>query len=333
MTIHSAAAPRLRQQLEALGLPAEELFAAAGLDGVHLRGEARAPRVAFLQVKAEASRRLRDPCLGFRLGASTDVATFESYGAALSHAGTLGEALALGRRFLPVWEEGNSVHLEERPGAVRLVYRNQGASPLADSIDSQQSVVFIGALASRLLGTRFPITLGCAGPRPRHDACLRAAEAAGCALRFRAEAWYLELPQEAMAAPLPGAHPAVGKLLRRELEREFVALGAGDDLRGRLREALRKGLGLGWGTAQVAVALRTPLRTLQAQLAAQGTSLRQERDAVRLELAEALLGDGELSIEEVARRVGFDSLPGFSRFFRRSTGRPPSVHRGRRGQR
>ena len=69
------------------------------------------------------------------------------------------------------------------------------------------------------------------------------------------------------------------------------------------------------------------VRVLQKRLHAAGTCYSQRLDAVRVAFAVTLLRDGDLSVEEVGRRVGFGSLPGFSRFFTAQTGSPPSRHR------
>jgi transcriptional regulator GlxA family with amidase domain len=71
------------------------------------------------------------------------------------------------------------------------------------------------------------------------------------------------------------------------------------------------------------------VRSLQKHLHARGTSYSARLDAVRVALATTLLRDTSMSIAEICHRVGFDSLPGFSRFFTMQTGTPPSQHRRR----
>ncbi len=58
-----------------------------------------------------------------------------------------------------------------------------------------------------------------------------------------------------------------------------------------------------------------------------GLTLIQQRDAIRLERAKRLLGQG-LAISEVAGRTGFDDANYFSRWFKRHTGVPPSRYPG-----
>jgi len=52
----------------------------------------------------------------------------------------------------------------------------------------------------------------------------------------------------------------------------------------------------------------------------------------RLASAARLLRDTDARVEEVGRSVGYDSLPAFSRAFRRQWGVPPSAARGGAGR-
>ena len=68
-------------------------------------------------------------------------------------------------------------------------------------------------------------------------------------------------------------------------------------------------------------------RTLQAQLAAVGTSFRDELNRAKRDRAEALLRDPSLKIAAIAFEVGCSSPAHFSTWFKRVTGRSPSAFR------
>jgi AraC-like DNA-binding protein len=70
-------------------------------------------------------------------------------------------------------------------------------------------------------------------------------------------------------------------------------------------------------------------RTLQRRLGEEGTTFRQVLAGTRLQLAEALLADGDLPVTAVALRLGFSETAAFSRAFRRWTGESPSARRRR----
>jgi len=58
-----------------------------------------------------------------------------------------------------------------------------------------------------------------------------------------------------------------------------------------------------------------------------GHVLKQFVDGVRCRMAQDLLAHSDLRVGEIARDVGFDDIYGFSRFFKRVTGRSPRAYR------
>jgi AraC family transcriptional regulator, regulatory protein of adaptative response / methylphosphotriester-DNA alkyltransferase methyltransferase len=74
--------------------------------------------------------------------------------------------------------------------------------------------------------------------------------------------------------------------------------------------------------------LATSRRQLQRVLAeVGGTSFRQLLTEVRMRRARAALANGEGSVREVARSVGYDQAADFTKAFRRYHGVPPSRFR------
>lgn len=328
-TIHQVACLQLGHQLEALGLAAAEVFARAGLEPIHIRGEVRAPFDLYVAAKGVAARLLGDPFLGFRLAAMTNIADLDAYGAALVHAPTIGDALTLGLGFLPVWSDGFRLVLSHGPSTFTLLHECASTgNPQADQIEAQQTMLFL-ANCFRQLGGQAAASqwISCMGPAPRDRRVLRAAATAERVWQFSADAWSLELPRAVLACPLWAAHPALTGVLRGHLERERETLGDPPDLRVRLRETIQRGLARGWTQKDVATALGLSVRSLQRQLHALNTDYSEQLHAVRMALAEALLRDTEISVEEVCHRVGFASLAGFSRFFAARSGVAPSQFR------
>ena len=73
----------------------------------------------------------------------------------------------------------------------------------------------------------------------------------------------------------------------------------------------------------VADELRMNPRTLQRHLAAWGLSFNEVLDDLRHRRAMAYLSDGQLSITDVAFRLGYADAAHFTRAFRRWTGKAP----------
>lgn len=111
--------------------------------------------------------------------------------------------------------------------------------------------------------------------------------------------------------------------LRREADALLRAL-PDDPFIAKVRGAL--GLGLSAGTPssrQVADMVGVSEQVLRARLRSRGTSLRLLLDSVRRQLALEYLQARELSIGEVATRLGFPSSSAFGRAFRRWAGCTP----------
>lgn len=74
------------------------------------------------------------------------------------------------------------------------------------------------------------------------------------------------------------------------------------------------------------IAGTTP-RTLQRRVAACGTSLRQVVDRARFRMARDWLRDPDVSVTDIALRLGYSDSTAFTRAFHRLAGMSPSTYR------
>jgi AraC-like DNA-binding protein len=74
---------------------------------------------------------------------------------------------------------------------------------------------------------------------------------------------------------------------------------------------------------QLARIVNVAPRTLARYLEAEGTRFRELALEVRTERARRLLGQGELSVTQIAYRLGYGDVASFVRCFRSRTGRTP----------
>ncbi|MCA1187015.1 MULTISPECIES: AraC family transcriptional regulator [unclassified Saccharopolyspora] len=89
--------------------------------------------------------------------------------------------------------------------------------------------------------------------------------------------------------------------------------------------------GVRLGMEDVARKLHTTARTLHRKLNAEGTSFQSVRDEVRAALAEGMLRDGALSVDDIAIRLGYAEAASFIHAFKRWTGTTPMSYARRRG--
>ncbi|MBL8683056.1 MAG: helix-turn-helix domain-containing protein [Myxococcales bacterium] len=318
----------LYRELVRLGLPAAKLFDEAGLDAAHRRGEVRPPWSARVSVSAAAARLLDDPCLGFDLAGTIEIAEQGVFTAALVHAPSMREMLDTALAHLKLWEPHARLDVESDASSTRLYYAHDVDDPLGAAVETQISLVAMSSiLLHRIPALRSSLTLGFACAPPRHARCASTLAKLDVSTRFHQPRWYAEIPTAFVDEKLPGAHPVVNKLLHERIAREHARQRGQSSFLERLRSALREGFERRWSAGDIAAALELSTRTLQHRLKAHGTSLTQQQTLVRIELARTLLARREHTVEEVASRVGFDSLAAFSRFFRRHTGLAPSSFR------
>jgi len=149
-------------------------------------------------------------------------------------------------------------------------------------------------------------------------------------IRFTAGTNTMVLSAVDAARTLPGADAALSAIVRRRLDGPLSNAMPTDaaPLSARVRRMLMEDLGQATLTADsVARTLAMSRRTLTRQLAAEGTSFRAMYDAVRSELARALLQDRSLSIADVAFFLQYSEPAAFHRSFRRWTGQTPQDYR------
>ncbi|HEV7686918.1 MAG TPA: AraC family transcriptional regulator [Acidimicrobiia bacterium] len=129
------------------------------------------------------------------------------------------------------------------------------------------------------------------------------------------------------AAPLPQAHVetmrACVDACTALLERRMARRGTSARVRARLLERPDVKPTM----AMVASDLHMEERTLRRHLVAEGTSFSELLDEVHETLATQLLALPSMTVEEVARRLGYADGPTFSHAFKRWTGTSPSVWR------
>ncbi len=116
----------------------------------------------------------------------------------------------------------------------------------------------------------------------------------------------------------------LGALLQRQIELLHARLDATCSYSDRLKSRLRETLPRLPDMAEVARALDLSERSLRRRLSDEGTTFSQVLEQSQAELAHELLDRPGVSVKEVAFELGFDTVSGFYRAFRRWTGRSPA---------
>jgi AraC-like DNA-binding protein len=148
-----------------------------------------------------------------------------------------------------------------------------------------------------------------------------AAAAPGHQVAFGA-ASQMRLRGAGLDRPLPGADVAVARTFERRLQERRRPTPPRSSTAVRTRAALLDALPARASAQTAAAALHLSPRTLRRRLAEEGTSFQQVADTLLQELAVDLLRQ-DLSVTEVAARLGYAEIASFTRAFRRWTGLSP----------
>ena len=147
-------------------------------------------------------------------------------------------------------------------------------------------------------------------------------------VQFDAPSTRLAMPAQWMEVPSLYSNPVMHESALAQLDTLARRLESPEFLLTRVAQAVEAGGDGGLSLREAARHLRVSRRTLIRRLAEAGSSYREMRDAHRRTRAQALLEDGELSIGEVARRVGYEDQSNFARACQRWFGAAPrSVRR------
>jgi AraC-like DNA-binding protein len=149
-----------------------------------------------------------------------------------------------------------------------------------------------------------------------------------CPLRFGQPGSKVKFHKRDLVLPVNHADETLAGYLSEHAEHVLRNLTTGNSLAEEVRSAIWALLSEGPPTLhRVASQLRMPARTLQRRLAGERTSVREEIERIRKDMATAALQDRTKPIEEIAFLLGYAEPSTFYRSFRRWTGKTPHQYR------
>lgn len=302
------------------------LFAKASLSTRDLIDpEARIPLSVAAEILhiAEAAT---GPGLGLRAAEGAIVGDLGIFELVARTCNTLGEAIAAACHYRPLMYDGAELKLVLQDDCAHLRYR------LLDPIASPITFVEF-ALTACVIASRH--ALGFDGlPREvcfTHDEPSYAGEYARifrAPVRFRAAHNEIVFGRRALDFPLSSADPMMHAVLRRYADRLLDLLPTSLPWSRKVERLLRERMDARRPAFDdLPSALHMSERTLRRKLNEEGVHLRELVEQTRREQACRYLASSNLSVSEVAYRVGFSHPPAFHRAFRRWHGVSPLEYR------
>lgn len=315
--------------LERRGVATGRVLEAARISPDQLAGShARVTVDQLIRALQRGAELTGDPALGLELGLAMKPTSHSWYGYALMSAGTVRAACEIGMRYLSVRVSPWRVHMFTEDDVAVMQFEDNLALGDARILVLECFLGGVLRMAEFLHGQ--PLTHPELEFRADYAEPPYHARFAGCLPRVRYGCPRLQArhPVAWLDRPLAFAEPAANREAVAALDDE-LRLVAADDWVERMRAALSRPGAACPDLDAAAAALHVSSRSLRRHLQLRGTTFHDLRDEVRRARAITLLSGSALTIDAIARELGYADAAGFSRAFQRWTGQPPSSYRKR----
>jgi AraC-like DNA-binding protein len=317
---------QLAELLGRWGIPSSELFAGLGLSEAALAEPGAKLSLSLQEKVTERARQLSgEPGIAFALGLQMRIGAHGEVGIAAMTASTIREALEVATRFAPTRTTAIELRLREEGDVAALVIEERAPLGTMRDVVILALTVGIWQISNALTGRQVRGDADFAFEEPEYFQ--RFVGFAPGTIRFGRPANQLLFDAKFLDVPIVMADRATQRVAREQCERALEALGRDGSLTTRVRE-LAAHEGGGFNTLEdIAKQLAMSERTLKRKLGALGTSFTELIDDQRRDEAMLLLRSRDLSIEDIADRLGYSDAANFTRAFRRWTGKSPRAFR------
>jgi AraC-like DNA-binding protein len=308
---------------ERWGLAEHDVFDGTGLSKATLSDPAiDVPLPAAIAFGERVRRLSGEPGIGILFGLQTYTSAHGYLGFAVMSARTLRQAVELTIEYSPIRTTALAFGLRVEGTKAHLVVYER--ADLGTARDLILSAVLIGIwqIGNVLLGREIRDSLvHLSMPMPDYYKRFRQVRPS---VRFGQPEHALVFDAALLEQPLASADPASLRLLSEECERRLRVLWSRTGLVDRVERLVIRSEGGLRSLDEVAGALGVSERTLRRRLADEHTTFAALRDGALRERATLLLRAHDLSVDQVAQRLGYANLGNFIRAFRRWTGQTPS---------
>lgn len=293
------------------GLDAEALYELAGVPALPVSDEAE-------RVSAEVADRLwlasekiaEDGLLGLRVGQTVSLLSYASLGHLLLTCSTIGEAIETAAANT-LYIGAGTFDLRREQGGLTLIYKELDPTrPAADARVTATLLPF--ARFSELAPDSEPPEHVCLKHAVRNDEAHKSAF--GCNVFFGAATNSIRWGNGLLNQPLKGANAALKRILHQHVASEIAA---SVSISGKIRAYLQNSMPEDWTAAGCAAALGLSLRTLQRQLASEGSSFRIILTDFTMMQAKKMLTGTSKTVTEIALQLGYAEPAPFVRAFKR----------------
>ncbi|MBK1872153.1 AraC family transcriptional regulator [Marinobacter sp. 1-3A] len=330
----TASVAALRQYVraaESIGADTSELFTKAGLDPAILDSdEGRINGDQFQQFILLLCELTNNPILGLETGDFVQPGSYSVLGYITMSCVTLGEAVARIAPFEKLVGDMGTTALAMDKDSIKLIWNCNYNDPVV------RPQVIDNVFASWINYARWLADDETASPT--HVRLMRQSPGSeleqaylnrwNCPVQFGADVDSISLKKELLETRLRQPDPMLRKTLEAHALTQLASLDTDTDLTSQVKQSIQQQLMHGI-TRQDMVAddLGITSRTLQRKLSQEGVSYQKLLDEVRQKMAEDYLLNSDLSIPDIALRLGYSETTSFHRKFKTVAGKTPGEFR------
>lgn len=273
-----------------------------------------------------------EPALGVYLGLQMTVSCHGSVGLAAMVSQNLGEALNVMEQFIGLRCPALKPRLEVENGLASLYLDQPMTNFKMGIVGMTFLIVGFAQMSNAITGTKLKIKAELNYAEPAF--LQQVQELLPCEISFNQDHNRLIFPESYLALPLIMADPLAARLAREQCKHDLNKLvakrGEKHPLTALVRELLFDEVEGFFKMNEVADKLHLTERTLQRQLAKEGTTFQMLMDQVRERYAKKLLNHHEYSISSISEKLGYSDVTHFTRAFKRWTNQTPKQYRNLR---
>ena len=328
--IPSYSAKWLVRQILSRGIPLGRILKGTDLSEAWLRDDtALISQSSYLTLVNNALDLTGDPALALNLGRQPNLAELGIWGYAIISSPTLGEANRVAMQF---WElNGSLVSLSYRQEDDTSTWEIRPAFPM----DSLRSWIFA---VEELLATFFSgswfishrefqiAEIRLSYPEPGHGDFYR--EMFRCPVHFGTDMDLFRVSWPFKNVPTSMGNPQVAAICRQLCQELLEELKGSDELIASIHDAIIASLGQFPRLKEIASHLAMSPRTLRRRLQERNTTYQNILDEIRSELVKKYLATTNLSVDQIASRIGYSEAATLRRAFKKWTGRNMKEYRG-----
>jgi AraC-like DNA-binding protein len=265
--------------------------------------------------------------LGLAVGKEYHIASYGLWGLAMMTSARVADAVKLGMGYLQIASRFTKVSVDRNETQVMLCLQNDHIPEDIRPFYTGRDLASIAAMLPSLLSPcdLASLTVHLAYPEPDYPHDL--AQLFSGTVKWGYNRHGITGPIDIGNQALPKANPLTATLCEKECRKQLQLLQTHTSITGKVQHLLLKELDKSPSMQKIATHLNTTVRTLRRQLENEGTNWREMMHSLRMQLAERLLHESALSVQDIAGQLGYSDPSAFSHAFKRSRNTSPEQYR------